>query len=362
MQLTKIAICVTAFLLLSLSKLTLMAESEPVRPLPKKDQVQAAPLAIVIHGGAGTILKENMSPQLEQDYKAALKQALLAGYHVLINDGSSQEAVKSAIVQLEDSPLFNAGKGAVFTHDEKNSLDASIMVGNDLSAGAIAGVETIKNPILLADKVRTDSVHVMMSGKGAESFAAKHQIEQVKPKYFYTKRRWESLQKAKKADQAFTKDRANNFKFGTVGAVALDANGVISAGTSTGGMTNKRYGRIGDSPIIGAGTYANQHCGVSATGHGEYFIRAAVTHDICALMEYKSMPIQAAADLVIHDKLKNMGGDGGVIGLDKAGNVMMSFNTAGMYRASIDTQGHISIQIYQAQDLNHSDSADTIQK
>ncbi len=309
-----------------------------------------SPVAIVLHGGAGTILKKNMTPELEQQYKDKLKEALTAGYQVLIKQGSSTDAIKKTISIMENSPLFNAGKGAVFTHDGKNSLDASIMVGKDLSAGAVAGVETIKNPILLADKVRTNSVHVMMAGKGAENFAKANDIEQVDPQYFYTERRWKSLQKAlkKDAEQAqIPTDEANNFKFGTVGAVALDQNGVISAGTSTGGMTNKRYGRVGDSPIIGAGTYANQNCGVSATGHGEYFIRAAVTHDICALVDYKSLSIQDAADLVIHDKLKKMGGDGGVIGLDAEGNIMMSFNTKGMYRASIDSQGKVTIKIYQ---------------
>lgn len=312
-----------------------------------------APLAIVIHGGAGTILKKNMSNELEKAYKAKLKEALVAGYHELLNGQSSTQAIQTAIIIMEDSPLFNAGKGSVFTHEGKNSLDASIMVGSDLSAGAIAGVETIKNPILLADKVRTDSKHVMMAGKGAEEFAKTQNIEQVDPKYFYTERRWKSLQKAIKKDTkqaVIPKDEADNFKFGTVGAVALDKNGVIAAGTSTGGMTNKRYGRIGDSPIIGAGTYANQHCGISATGHGEYFIRAAVTHDICALMEYKTLSINDAAENVIQTKLKKMGGTGGVIGLDKNGTIMMNFNTAGMYRASIDTKGNLVIKIYKDKD------------
>ncbi len=330
-------VCLSLFFI----SIPLLAESEA--PTDK------GPVAIVIHGGAGTILKENMTANLEEQYKAALKEALIAGYHVLINNGSSTDAVKTAIVILEDSPLFNAGKGSVFTHDEKNSLDASIMVGNDLSAGAVAGVEVIKNPILLADKVRTDSVHVMMSGKGAEEFAQANEIQKVDSKYFYTKRRWIMLQKAKSKDEGkafIPTDEANNFKFGTVGAVALDHSGLITAGTSTGGMTNKRYGRIGDSPIIGAGTYANKNCGISATGHGEYFIRAAVTHDICALMEYKGLSINQAADHVINEKLKAMGGDGGVIGLDANGEVMMTFNTAGMYRASIDTSGNISIKIF----------------
>ncbi len=335
---------VASILSLGLIVLAPIANSDSPAVTDKQTKV-----ALVIHGGAGTILKKNMTAEKEKAYKDALKEALVAGYHILINQGSSTKAIKKSITIMENSPLFNAGKGAVFTHEGKNSLDASIMVGNDLTAGAIAGVETIKNPILLADKVRTDSVHVMMSGQGAEEFAKKQDIEQVDPKYFFTQRRWDSLQKALKVDAkqaVLPKDEADNFKFGTVGAVALDTNGIIAAGTSTGGMTNKRYGRIGDSPIIGAGTYANGQCGISATGHGEYFIRAAVTYDICALVAYKEMSINDAADKVIHDKLKAMGGDGGVVGLDNQGNIMMSFNTAGMYRASIDTDGNVTIKIY----------------
>lgn len=306
--------------------------------------------AIVIHGGAGTILKSKMTPEIEQAYIEALTHALKTGHKILQEGGSSTEAVKATIVTMEDSPLFNAGKGAVFTHEGKNELDASIMVSSDRSAGSIAGVSHIKNPILLADKVRTDSKHVLMAREGAEAFAKEQGFDMVDPKYFFTQNRWDQLQKILKETpdkMQLSEDEAKNSKFGTVGAVALDMNGVITAGTSTGGMTNKRYGRIGDSPIIGAGTYANEYCGISATGHGEYFIRAAVAYDICALVEYKGESIQSAADIVIHEKLKAMGGDGGVIGLDKDGNIMMSFNTPGMYRGSIDVDGNITIEIYQ---------------
>lgn len=305
--------------------------------------------AIVLHGGAGTILRAKMTPSLERSYKEKLKEALLAGSKILGQGGSSIEAVKAAIIIMEDSPLFNAGKGAVFTHEGTNALDASIMSGEDLSAGAVAGVMHIKNPILLADKIRTDSVHVMMTSEGAEEFAQEQSIELVDPGYFYTERRWKSLQKALKdspGQSSLSRDEADNMKYGTVGAVALDKQGQIAAGTSTGGMTNKRYGRIGDSPIIGAGNYANNLCGISATGHGEYFIRAAVAHDICALVEYKGLNIQSAANQLIHIKLKDMGGTGGVIGLDSKGNIMTSFNTAGMYRASLDTEGNIDVRIF----------------
>lgn len=272
-----------------------------------------------------------------------------AGYSKLLSGHSSVEAVKTAIVVLENSPLFNAGKGAVFTHNGENSLDASIMKGDDQSAGAIAGVGRVKNPILLADKVRAGSEHVMMTEHGAEEFAQEHGIEMVEPEYFYTERRWKSLQKAMQNGVSQTQsstDDAGNFKYGTVGVVALDAEGVISAGTSTGGMTNKRYGRVGDSPIIGAGTYANATCGVSATGHGEYFIRAGVSYDICALMSYKGLTLKAAADEVIHSKLTALGGTGGIVALDSHGNIVSTFNTPGMYRASIDRDGRAVVNIF----------------
>ena len=287
--------------------------------------------AIAIHGGAGTILKKNMTPEKEKAYQDALLEALTIGNKILAEGGTSLDAVVATIVYLEDSPLFNAGKGAVFTHDGTNELDASIMNGADLSAGAVAGVTTVKNPIQLARAVMEQSPHVMMSGKGAEQFAKQQGIDLVDPKYFYTERRWKALQKRKKKDKKAKLDP--DAKHGTVGVVALDRHGNLAAGTSTGGMTNKRYGRIGDSPIIGAGTYAdNASCAVSATGHGEYFIRAAVAHDIAARVAYRGLSVKQASDEVVMKKLVEMGGTGGVIVLDRQGNVAMPFNTPGMYR------------------------------
>lgn len=282
--------------------------------------------AIAIHGGAGTILKANMTAEKEKAYHAALKQALEAGQAVLAKGGSSLDAVVAAIKPMEDSPLFNAGKGAVFTHDGHNELDASIMDGKTLEAGAVAGVRTIKNPIDLARAVMDHSKHVLLTGAGAEAFAKTQNIEQVDPKYFFTQRRWDALQKAKKK---MHKDK----KHGTVGVVALDMQGNIAAGTSTGGLTNKRYGRVGDSPIIGAGTYAdNASVAVSATGQGEYFIRASVAHDIAARVAYGGKSVSQATHEVIHSKLTGLGGTGGVIVLSAKGEVAMAFNTKGMYR------------------------------
>lgn len=323
-------------------------------------------MRIAIHGGAGTILKEKMTPQLEQAYQAALEEALRTGYAVLKSGGTSIDAVQAAIVVMEDSPLFNAGKGAVFTHDRTNELDASIMDGATLKAGAVAGVSTVKNPIRLAAAVMSRSQHVMLSGRGAEQFAASVGLEIVDPAYFRTERRWNELmevlkqdpdasilsedptQKAGQKAQTPRKDSwPDENKFGTVGAVALDRQGNLAAGTSTGGMTNKKWGRIGDSPIIGAGTYAdNTACAISATGHGEYFIRAAVAHDICARTLYKHIPLQQAADEVIMDKLVRMKGEGGIVGLDPAGNVVFSFNSTGMYRGFVDRDGKIHTAIY----------------
>jgi beta-aspartyl-peptidase (threonine type) len=267
-----------------------------------------------------------------------MNDALMAGYRVLAAGGTSLDAVQSAIVILEDSPLFNAGKGAVFTHEGTNELDASIMDGGTLKAGAVAGLKHIKNPIRLARLVMEKSPHVMMSGEGAEAFAKEQGgIEFVDQKYFYTDRAWKALQDAlaaeKKAAQA-------DDHHGTVGAVALDQHGNLAAGTSTGGLTNKRFGRIGDSPIIGAGTYANnQSCGISSTGVGEFWIRYTVAHDICARVQYRGTPIQTAADDVVQGVLKPIGGEGGVIGLDARGNVMMSFNTTGMGRGYVGADG-----------------------
>lgn len=316
---------------------------------------ESANFALVIHGGAGTILKENMTPEREGAIRAKLEEALRAGQTVLDRGGIALDAVTAAINVMENSPLFNAGKGAVFTHEGRNEMDASIMDGRDLNAGAVAGVTHVKNPILLAREVMENSKHVMLTGAGAEEFGATRNIEMVDPSYFRTEKRWNQLQNALKKDEVSLDhdgDEAENQiaalgydpedpdqKFGTVGAAALDQHGNIAAGTSTGGMTNKRWNRIGDAPVIGAGTYAdNNSCAVSATGHGEYFIRAAVAHSICALMEYKGVTLQEASDEIIMKKLVKMGGDGGIIALDAKGNISMTFNTAGMYRGYI--KGH----------------------
>ena len=315
-------------------------------------------VVLVIHGGAGTILKENMSPEKEKAYRLALQEALQNGYKVIKNGGESEDAVIEAIKVMENSPFFNAGKGAVFTHEGKNEMDASIMKGKTMQAGAVAGVTTIKNPILAAKAVMNNSAHVMMAGMGAEEFAKKQGLEIVDPSYFKTEDRWNSLQKVLEKDkekmeldhdaktQAYVPFNFVDEKFGTVGAVALDAKGNITAGTSTGGMTNKRYSRVGDSPIIGAGTYANNEVGVSCTGWGEYFIKAIAAYDVAALMKYKQVSSQEAGKEVIK-KIGEMGGDGGMIVLDKNGQASFPFNTAGMYRGSITQSGKIFIEIYQ---------------
>ncbi len=317
-------------------------------------------VAIAIHGGAGTILKSNMTPELEKAYHQKLEESLKAGHQILLKGGTSVEAVQAAIVIMEDSPLFNAGKGAVFTHHKTNEMDASIMEGATKNAGAISGVSHIKNPIKLAIEVMNNSNHVMLSGQGAEQFAKKQSLEIVSADYFHTERRWNQLLKILKSDPDATalsedkndKQTSNSVwpddkKFGTVGAVAIDSYGNLAAGTSTGGMTNKKYGRIGDSPIIGAGTYAdNEACAVSATGHGEYFIRAAVAHDICARVLYKNISLQQAADEVIMQKLVDMGGDGGIVGMSPEGKPVFSFNSAGMYRGYIDKNGEIHTAIF----------------
>lgn len=292
---------------------------------------------IVIHGGAGTIKKENMSPEKEVAYKSKLQEALNHGYAILQQGGTSLDAVTKVIQIMEASPLFNAGKGAVFTNEGKNELDASIMDGATGQAGAVAGVTVIKSPILAALAVMKKSPHVMMAGKGAEKFAKEQGLEIVDPSYFYEENRYKQLKRVKERDEKTSYlEKYPDYKFGTVGCVALDSFGNIAAGTSTGGMTNKRYGRIGDSPIIGAGTYAdNNTCGVSGTGHGEYFIRNVVAYDIAALMKYKGMSVQEAANEVVMNKLVEKGGDGGVIALDQQGNIAMPFNTAGMFRGYI---------------------------
>lgn len=320
---------------------------QPVKETPMESNEKSVAYAMVIHGGAGTITKANMTPEKEKAYQDALDKALQIGKTILEKGGSSMDAVISTIISMENSPLFNAGKGAVFTHAGTNELDASIMRGSDLEAGAIGGVTTIKNPILAAQAVLEKSEHVFMVGKGAEAFSESLNIESADPSYFKTDRRWESLQRILEKEKAsgLNKTELSESKHGTVGAVALDKNGNIVAGTSTGGMTNKRYNRIGDSPVIGAGTYAdNKTCGVSCTGHGEYFIRYAVAHDVSAAMEYGNKTLSESADHIIHQKLKQAGGTGGLIALDAKGNISMPFNTAGMYRGYItDKKKYIGI-------------------
>ncbi|WP_225035405.1 isoaspartyl peptidase/L-asparaginase family protein [Winogradskyella sp. SM1960] len=320
-------------------------------------KIEKPEFAIVIHGGAGTILKKNMTSEREAAYKAKLEEAIRVGYNILKQGGSSLDAVEKTINVMEDSPLFNAGKGAVFTNAETNELDASIMDGKTLNAGASAGTTTVRNPINLARTIMDKSEHVMLSGKGAETFAKEQGLEIVDPNYFYTENRFKSLQRAKDREKieldhddqtAFYDPTIKDSKFGTVGCVALDKNGNLAAGTSTGGMTNKRYGRIGDAPIIGSGTYANNAtCAVSSTGWGEFFIRAQVAHDISALMEYKGLSLQEAARIVIQEKVPKLGGNGGIIAVDKDGNMVMEFNTAGMYRATMNDKGELVIGIYE---------------
>lgn len=317
-------------------------------------------IVMVIHGGAGTISKKHMTPEKERAYNEALTRALEHGYKKLQEGYPALDAVVAAINVMEDSPLFNAGKGAVFTNEGKNELDASIMDGATLKAGAVAGVTTLKNPINAARAVMEKSEHVMMVGPGAELFALQNGCDTVPPSYFFTQERWDQLQRTIKKEEgeraAFTDQDIRNSriagiadadaKFGTVGAVALDKYGNLAAGTSTGGMTNKRYGRVGDSPIIGAGTYCNNlTAGISSTGWGEFYIRTVAANRVSALIELKGLSVEEATKQVI-DEIGALGGDGGIIALNKDGEVAMEFNTSGMYRGVVDEDGKISIQIY----------------
>jgi beta-aspartyl-peptidase (threonine type) len=300
----------------------------------------ARDVVFAIHGGSGSITRETTPPELEQEYRAALREALEAGYEVVRGGGEAPEAVKAAIVTMEDSALFNAGKGAVFTTDAKHELDASIMDGETLDTGAVTGVEHIKNPIELADTVRTASRHVFFAGQGAELFAMNQGFELVTQDYFFTDRRWQSLMDAKAGRSEF------NFGLGTVGAVALDEQRDLAAGTSTGGLTNKPVGRIGDSPVIGAGTYANNDTvAVSATGTGEFFIRQVVAHDISTLIDYAGMSVPRAAQGAI-DKVAELGGDGGVIALGRRGRLSTPFNTTGMFRGWVTSDGQFVVKIF----------------
>ncbi|HEV2914451.1 MAG TPA: isoaspartyl peptidase/L-asparaginase [Pyrinomonadaceae bacterium] len=345
---------------------------EPTRPertgsqTARVNRPATQPFGFAIHGGAGTILKSEMSAELEEAYRAKLREAVLAGYEIVRNGGSGLNAVETAIRMLEDSPLFNAGKGSVMTSAKTFELDASIMDGKTLKAGAVAGLKHIRNPISLARLVMEGSSHVLLAGDGAEAFAKEKGIDLVPQEYFFTDRRLKELEREKEKErkkkttpaaaapaQATRTTREagatvpGERKYGTVGAVALDKEGNLAAGTSTGGKTNKRVGRVGDSPIIGAGNYANNRtCAVSGTGEGEYFIRLLVAYDISALMEYKGMSVQEAVRTVVMDKLKQLGGEGGVIAIDKNGNVAMSFNTPGMYRAYVDADGKAVVEIY----------------
>lgn len=293
------------------------------------------PFAIAIHGGAGTILRARMNPELEATIRQGLLDALESGHQVLASGGSALDAVERAVVSLEDDPSFNAGRGAVFAHDGTHQFDAAIMRGDTMEAGAIAAVRGVRNPIALARRVMERSRYVMMVGKGAEDFAQQEQLAFADPSYFRSDLRFQQWQRVKDSDQTLLDHSDKGEKnFSTVGAVALDTNGHLAAATSTGGMTNKRFGRVGDSPIIGSGTYAeNGTCAISATGHGEFFMRYVVAHDIAALMRYRSYSLQKAAEKVVMEKLKDLGSEGGLIAIDAQGNVAMPFNTAGMYRA-----------------------------
>ncbi|MEO7199738.1 MAG: isoaspartyl peptidase/L-asparaginase [Dokdonella sp.] len=307
--------------------------------------VMAAEPVLLIHGGAG-VIKRDLDADKEKAIRAELRAALDAGYAVLQSGGSSLDAVSRSVTVLEDSPWFNAGKGAVFNHDGKNELDAAIMDGATRRAGAVAGVQRVRNPILLARAVMEKSPHVMLVGSGAEAFAQSIGIALVDPAYFRTETRWNQLQEALRKQAAGQQaSLPPAFRYGTVGAVALDKAGHLAAATSTGGMTNKRWNRVGDAPIIGAGTYANASCAVSATGWGEFYIRAVAAHDICARMEYAKTPIADAARQVVVDVIGGMGGDGGVIALDAKGNFAMPFNSEGMFRASVDRDGKIDVAI-----------------
>ena len=329
------------------------------------EAAEAAQWAIIVHGGAGVIERGAMTPEREAAYRAAMERALDTGGAVLSEGGSSLDAIEAVIHEMEDDPMFNSGRGAVFTAAGRNELDASIMDGATLNAGAVAGVTNVRHPISLARAVMERSRHVMLQGAGAETFAEEEGLELVEPAYFFTERRWASMERAltrdglpipprpegapdpEPVDHGALDEDSRDHRFGTVGVVALDMNGNIAAGTSTGGTTAKRWGRVGDSPIIGAGTYANNaSCGVSATGTGEYFIRLSVAARICAYVELQGLTLQAAADRVIQDELTELGGDGGIVSLTAEGDLAWSFNTPGMYRARANSDGDRLVGIY----------------
>lgn len=317
--------------------LCIACQNQPDMPVTETKQRPA--YALAIHGGAGVIRKTEMSAEKDAACRAALDSALTAGETILINGGTALDAVTAAVTWLEDCPLFNAGRGAVFTHEGRNELDASIMDGRTEMAGAVGGVRIIKNPVKLARAIMEKSPHVLLTGRGAEQFAMENGLDTVSPDWFFTQDRWNNLQKALEAEKKNSPQGNNllaqhpDYKFGTVGCVALDRNGNLAAATSTGGMTNKRWNRLGDSPIIGAGTYAsNDACAVSCTGHGEYFIRYAAAYDVFARMVYGGLSLQDAADQIVMKKLVEKGGEGGLIAVDKNGNIAMPFNSEGMFR------------------------------
>jgi beta-aspartyl-peptidase (threonine type) len=304
--------------------------------------------SIAIHGGAGTILKKDLTPELEAAYTRGLADAVECGYKVLSNGGSAVDAVTAAVVSLEDCILFNAGKGSVFTKTGKHEMDAAIMNGISLDAGAVAGVRSVRNPVLLAKAIMEKSEHVMLSGEGALQFAKQQQLQLEEEDYFFSQFRYDQWQLVKNESSAALDHNIQlEKKFGTVGAVACDANGNVAAATSTGGMTNKNFNRIGDTPVIGAGNYANNHtCAISCTGHGELFLRAVAAYDVSCLMEYKGMSLQQAMELVTLDKLVKINGEGGMIGVDAHANTAMIFNSEGMYRAMQNSKGEKEIAIY----------------
>ncbi|MBV9959900.1 MAG: isoaspartyl peptidase/L-asparaginase [Acidobacteria bacterium] len=303
-------------------------------------------LALVIHGGAGTISRALMSDEREAAYRAGLQQALRRGWEVLSGGGLALDAVEAAVCVMEDNPLFNAGRGSVFTHNERHEMDAAIMSGEDLRAGAVAAVDGIKNPIKLARRVMEATEHVLMCGSGAEEFAREAGFEFAPPEYFFDELRYEQLLQARREDEVRL-DHTPLKKFGTVGAVALDTRGHLAAATSTGGMTNKRFGRVGDTALIGAGTYADdQTCAISCTGHGEFFIRTVAAHEIVSLMKYKGFTLKEAAEQVVHVTLPELGGEGGLIAVDRTGNISLPFNSEGMYRAWMTSGSEAQVAIY----------------
>lgn len=301
---------------------------------------------LAIHGGAGVILPERMSSEKEADYRAKLADSLSAGEGVLKEGGTAMDAVVAAVCVMEDSELFNAGKGAVFSHEGRNEMDACVMDGASMDAGAVAGVTRIRNPVVAAHRVMTHTGHVMLMGEGAEEFAAEQNVPFEEPSYFHTDWRWEQLQKARALGDETSLDHSDH-KFGTVGAVALDVHGNLAAATSTGGMTNKRYQRIGDTPVVGAGTYAqNATAAISTTGHGEYMLRYTVARDVCALMEFKGLSLADAAREVVQERLGKAGGDGGLVAVDGEGNIVLEMNTPGMYRGCVKAGGEIVVDIF----------------